>query len=170
MAGTASVMAVDSTGDFVHGLPERLERTGRGLGHVIGGTAAGTAAATTASASSMEHGRQLGHRGLLHGQLGILILNVPPAVGQDLGTAATIRRCLLIDTDAPMVSVSAVSIDVVQGQAMTDVMGAYVCVGKESQNSKARKVLDMRVLQPTPLRHELMSKNAQKPSSESQSY
>ena len=91
MAGTASVMAVDSTGDFVHGLPERLERTGRGLGHVIRGTAAGTTTAVATAAAPVEHGRQLGHRGLLHGQLGILILNVPPAVGQDLGTAATVR-------------------------------------------------------------------------------
>mmetsp|Transcript_25383 Transcript_25383/g.73450 ORF Transcript_25383/g.73450 Transcript_25383/m.73450 type:complete len:433 (+) Transcript_25383:426-1724(+) len=124
MAGTAPVMMVHSASDLVHGLPERLERAGRGLGHVIGGTSAGGAAAAAAAAAAataapMEHGRQLGHRGLLHGKLGILILNIPPAVGQDLGTAAAVRRRLLVNTNAPVISIGTVGIDVVQSQAMT---------------------------------------------------
>ena len=119
MAVTASMMAIHSTGDLVHGLPERLERTGSSLGHIVGGTAAGTAAAA-ATAASVEHVRQIGHRGVFHGKLGILILNIPPTVGQDLGTATPVRRRLLINADAPMVSVGAVSVDVVQGHAVTD--------------------------------------------------
>ena len=102
-------------GDFVHGLPQGADGARRHLGHVFGHVAAGSARGRRRRPRGhRERARQLRHGRLPHGELGVLVLDVPPAELWPLRAAAD----LLVHANAPVVPVAARGANALEGDAV----------------------------------------------------